>query len=98
MIKNFRDSWLEAWFVDDRRSKKIPAGIEDRLFRKLQLIDDAECDMDLRIPPGNHFEKLSGKLKNKFSIRVNSQWRLIFEWDDSNGSASNVYLDNHEYR
>lgn len=98
MIINFRDSWLEAYFVEDKRSKKIPASIDERLFRKLQLIDDAECEADLRVPPSNHFEKLSGKLKNKHSIRVNNQWRLIFEWDESNGSASNIYLDNHDYR
>jgi proteic killer suppression protein len=98
VINSFRDSWLEAYFVEDKRSKKIPASIDERLFRKLQLLDDAECDLDLRVPPSNHFEKLSGKLKNKHSIRVNNQWRLIFEWDESNASASNVYLDNHEYR
>lgn len=98
MINSFRDSWLEAYFVKDKRSKKVPANIDERLFRKLQLIDDAECDLDLKVPPSNHFEKLSGKLSNKHSIRVNKQWRLIFEWNDNQGSASNIYLDKHEYR
>ncbi len=98
MIKSFRDSWLEAYFIKDIRSKKIPANIDDRLFRKLQLIDDAESDLDLRIPPGNHFEKLSGHLDDKHSIRVNKQWRLIFEWDSDEGKATNIYFDKHEYR
>jgi len=98
VLNSFRDSWLEAYFVEDKRSKKVPANIDERLFRKLQLIDDAECDFDLRVPPSNHYEKLSGKLSNKHSIRVNRQWRLIFEWDESHGSASNIYLDKHEYR
>lgn len=98
MIKSFRNSWLEAYFVEDKHSKKVPASIDDRLFRKLQLIDDAENDLDLRIPPSNHFEKLSGNLEGKHSIRVNKQWRLIFGWDGSDGKATNIYLDKHEYK
>ncbi len=98
MIKSFRDTWLEAYFVNDIHSKKVPADIDARLFRKLQLIDDAESDLDLRIPPSNHFEKLSGRLEDKHSIRVNKQWRLIFRWVASEGKASNIYLDKHEYR
>ena len=42
------------------------------MFRKLQLLDDAICDADLRVPPSNHFEKLSGKLEDWHSIRVES--------------------------
>ena len=98
MIKSFRDAWLEAYFVNDIRSNKVPADIDARLFRKLQLIDDAESDLDLRIPPSNHFEKLIGRLDGKHSIRVNKQWRLIFNWDASEGKATNIYLDKHEYR
>src|ERR1700733_16095782 len=60
MIIGFRESWLRAFYVDDMHSRHIPSDIEDRLFRKLQLIDDATCDADLRAPPSNHFEKLRG--------------------------------------
>jgi proteic killer suppression protein len=98
MIKNFRDNWLRNFFVEDIQSKKIPADIRSRLFRKLQLLDDATSDADLRSPPSNHFEKLSGKLKDKFSIRVNNQWRIIFIWDDERGEADSIYLDNHTYK
>ena len=98
MIKSFRDSWLEAYFKEDKTSKRIPASLDDRLFRKLQLVDDAEIDADLRIPPSNHFEKLSGNLEGKHSIRINKQWRLIFEWDGSDGKATGIYLDKHEHR
>ena len=86
------------FYEHDVYSKKIPATIKDRLFRKLQIIDDATCDKDLRSPPSNHFEKLSGALNGKVSIRVNKQWRLVFVWDESTGEASDVYLDNHTYR
>ena len=98
MIGNCRDTWLWKFYEHDVHSKKIPATITDRLFRKLQIIDDATCDKDLRSPPSNHFEKLSGALSGKVSIRVNKQCCLIFVWDDSTGEASDVYLDNHTYR
>ena len=98
MIVSFRDDWLRAFFVDDMRSQRISADLETRLFRKLQMIDDATSDQDLRVPPSNHFEKLKGKLEGLHSIRVNKQWRLIFQWDGSRGEASNLYLDDHGYR
>lgn len=97
MIGSFRDKWLRDFFEREKRSRKIPADIDTRLFRKLQMIDDATCDQDLRVPPSNHFEKLSGQLQGKHSSRVNEQWRLIFEWDGSRGEASDIYLDNHKY-
>lgn len=98
MIESFRDRWLEDFFSEDVNNKRIPANLADRLFRKLQLIDDATTDADLRTPPSNHFEKLSGKLASCHSIRVNQQWRLVFEWDGEKGVATEVYLDNHSYR
>jgi len=98
MIGSFRDRWLEAFFVDDIRSKRIPASIEDRLFRKLQMLDDARTDIDLRAPPSNGFEKLSGHLTGWHSIRVNLRWRLIFQWNADTGEAWGVYLDDHSYR
>ena len=78
MVVGFRDDWLREFFVEDVRSKKIPSDLESRLFRKIQMIDDAMTDVDLRVPPGNHFEKLRGNLEGFHSIRVNRQWRLIF--------------------
>ena len=98
MIASFRDDWLRAFFVDDVRSRSIPADLESRLFRKLQMIDDAMTDQDLRVPPSNHFEKLRGNLAGLHSIRVNKQWRLIFAWDGGKGEASDIYLDDHSYR
>jgi proteic killer suppression protein len=97
MIVSFRDDGLRAFFVDDVRSRKIPTDLESRLFRKLQMIDDATTDQDLRVPPSNHFEKLRGKLEGFHSIRVNKQWRLIFRWDGGKGEASDIYLDDHSY-
>ena len=98
MIVSFRDDWLCAFFVEDMRSRNIPSDLESRLFRKLQMIDDATTDQDLRVPPGNHFEKLRGNLASFHSIRVNNQWRLVFQWNGSRGEAEGVYLDDHSYR
>jgi toxin HigB-1 len=98
MIVVFRDAWLRAFFVENVRSRRIPSDLEDRLFRKLQMIDDATTDQDLRVPPSNHFERLRGNLAGYHSIRVNRQWRLIFRWNSGRGEASDLYLDDHSYR
>lgn len=98
MIVNFRDDWLRAFFVDDVLSRRIPPDIASRLFRKLQMIDDATADQDLRVPPSNRFEKLKGHLDGWHSIRVNAKWRLVFQWDGGDGRAFDIYLDDHSYR
>src|SRR5437660_11623451 len=97
MIVSFRDDWLRDFFIEDVRSKSIPSDLESRLFRKIQMIDDATTDRDLRLPPSNHFEKLRGGLEGFRSIRVNKQWRLVFQWNGDRGEAVDVYLDNHSY-
>jgi toxin HigB-1 len=97
MIVSFRDGWLRDFFVEDIRSKRIPSDLESRLFRKIQMIDDATTDQDLRVPPSNYFEKLRGNLEGFHSICVNKQWRLIFRWNGGRGEATGVYLDDHGY-
>jgi toxin HigB-1 len=47
MILSFRDEWLRAFFVEDRQSRQVPPDLANRLFRKLQMIDDATTDQDL---------------------------------------------------
>ena len=97
MIESFRHGWLEDFFVEDKAGKRVPANIRSALFRRLQMIDDATDDRDLRPPPSNHFEKLAGQLKDYHSIRVSAKWRLIFKWDGG-GKASDLYLDPHDYK
>ncbi len=97
MILGFRDRWLREFFLHDLHSRSIPPNLESRLFRKLQMLDDATSDSDLRVPPSDHFEKLRGNLGGWYSIRVNDQWRLVFQWKGSRGEAAEVYLDNHNY-
>lgn len=72
------------------KSLKFPIDIQDIARRKLRMMNSA-CEIsDLRIPPGNRLETLKGKLKNKYSIRINDQWRIVFEW--SNGNCYNVEI------
>ncbi len=95
---NFRDKWLEDYFVRNIIGKNIPGDAKDSLFRRLQMLSVTTCENDLMVPPGNRFERLSGKLKGKCSIRVTKKWRLIFVFDPVAGEASDVYLDPHAYK
>ncbi|EJG2204565.1 type II toxin-antitoxin system RelE/ParE family toxin [Morganella morganii] len=94
-INSFRDAWLEEFFRYSTPHRKIPPSIHTTLARKLDIINAAVSYLDLRSPPGNRYEELSGKLLGYSSIRVNQQYRLIFKWMD--GKAEDLYLDPHEY-
>jgi toxin HigB-1 len=85
MIVSFRDGWLRDFFVEDIRSKRIPSDLESRLFRKIQMIDDATTDQDLRVPPSNHFEKLRAILKASIRSASTSNGGSSF-----NGMAAEV--------
>lgn len=70
--------------------KGFPREIQDIARRKLRMIHNSININDLRVPPANRLEKLSGKAKDYYSIRINDQWRIIFKW--SNGNASVVEI------
>ena len=72
------------------RSRKFPNEIQDIARRKLRMLNNSIDISDLRIPPANRLEKLSGNLKDFYSIRINKKWRIIFHW--SNGNASKVEI------
>jgi proteic killer suppression protein len=94
-IGSFRDAWLEEFFWHATPHRLIPPGIHTTLARKLDAINAAHSYRDLRSPPGNRYEELNGKLQGYSSIRINQQYRLIFQW--ANGKAEDLYLDAHEY-
>lgn len=77
MIKSFKDKETEMVFHQEF-SKKIPNDIQKIALRKLMMINVAEKLSDLKVPPGNHLEALSGDKAGKWSIRINNQWRIIF--------------------
>ena len=72
------------------RVRQMPLDIQTIGRRKLRMLNNSQDVNDLRIPPSNRLEKLTGKLKTYYSIRINNQWRIIFKW--SKGNASEVEI------
>ena len=89
MIRSFASRETERLF-QRQFSRKLPSDIQRRARVKLEILDAAERLEDMRIPPSNHLEKLSGDRKNQHSIRINNQWRICFEWRD--GDAYEVEI------
>jgi len=84
MIVSFQDSVLESFYYSgpSRKTKRVPSELHSAIRRKLDQLNSATDINDLRVPPANHLELLKGDLKGKYSIRVNSQWRIVFRWDN----------------
>ncbi len=76
------------------RVKKIPVEIQRIGRRKLRMLNNSQDKVDLRIPPSNRLEKLSGSLDRFYSIRINKQWRIIFIWEKGNASEVEI-IDYH---
>lgn len=93
MIRSFNDKKTEIIFKRGR-AKKLPPDIHKRAKRKLLLIDSANNLEDLKVLPGNRLKRLSGDLVNKWSIRINQQWRICFEWKDGDAYKVEI-LDYH---
>jgi len=89
MIKTFSDKTTAAVFADEK-VRQFPPDILQTARRKLTMLDKAERLDDLRIPPGNRLETLSGNRAGQFSIRINQQWRLCFRFE--NGNAYDVEI------
>ncbi len=83
MIVSFGNTETEQVWVGNR-VKKLPMEIQSIGRRKLRMLNNSVDIADLRIPPANRLEKLSGKLKDFYSIRINDQWRIIFKWNAGN--------------
>ena len=83
MIRSFGDKDTEKLF-NREKIKKLSQILWQRARSKLLIIHAATSEIDLAIPPGNHFEKLKGDKKGWCSIRINDQWRVIFKWEDGN--------------
>ena len=77
VLQSFRDKDTErVW----RRLRKLDESTQRMALRKLLILDAADALADLRVPPGNRLEKLRGDRADKYSIRVNRQWRICFRW------------------
>lgn len=89
MITTFHNEATEhVW--QGHFTKKLPNQIQVIARRKLRMLNNARVLDDLRIPPANSLEKLSGNRDGQWSIRINDQWRICFQWES--GSASRVEI------
>ncbi len=93
MIISLGNSDTEQVWLGNR-VKRLPLEIQNIGRRKLRMINNSVDLADLRIPPANRLEKLSGKLKDFYSIRINDQWRIIFKWSAGNASEVEI-IDYH---
>jgi proteic killer suppression protein len=89
VIRSFRDKETEKIF-NRQRSRKLPSDIQQIALRKLRMLNRSQSLQDLRVPPSNRLEKLSGDRQEQYSIRINDQWRICFIWQD--GDAYNVEI------
>ncbi len=83
MILSFKNNETQLIW-EGKVSRKLPIEIQKTARRKLRMIHNSFSLNDLRVPPGNRLEKLEDDLAGFFSIRINKQWRIIFQWDEGN--------------
>ena len=89
MIESFACKETEKIWLG-KYSRKLPTDIQARALRKLRQLDASLTLDDLRTPPSNRLEALSGDRQGQYSIRINQQWRLCFRWE--NGTAFDVKI------
>ena len=94
MIISFGSKETEKIWIGDR-VKNLPNDIQQIVRRKLRMLNNSQNLMDLRIPPSDKLEKLSGKMSDFYRIRINDQWRVVFKWEDCNASEVSI-LDYHK--
>lgn len=93
MIVSFGSKETESIW-NGTRVRKMPLEIQNTGRRKLRMLNNSQDLNDLKVPPSNRLEKLSGKLKTYYSIRINKQWRIIFKWNQGNASEVEI-IDYH---
>jgi len=89
MIKSFHSKETEKIWRGEI-STKLPPDIQRKARMRLRMINNSISLDDLRIPPSNKLEFLKGNRKGQYSIRINDQWRICFEWTE--GNAYNVEI------
>ena len=92
MILTFEDKDTESIW-NGIRVKNLPLEIQNVGRRKLRMLNNSQTITDLRIPPSNRLEKLSGNLDGFYNIRINNQWRIIFQWIE--GQSEQVKIANY---
>lgn len=97
MITNFANQATQDIYdgISSKKARKIPEFLHSKACRLMDQLDAAENLEDMKIPPGNRFEPLSGDLSEYFSVRINKQWRVIFKWDEAQNNAYDVYIGDY---
>jgi len=95
MIASFDDDATADLFhgFDTTRVRKLPQEVRKAAPRKLDMLNAAAKLDDLKAPPGNRLEALKGDLAGQHSIRINDQWRVVFQWKD--GAAHKVRITDY---
>jgi proteic killer suppression protein len=93
MVISFRSKETERIWRGES-SRVLPREIQERALRKLRQLDAATSVEDLRNPPGNRLERLTGSRAGQMSIRINDQWRLCFRWTGSDAADVEI-VDYH---
>jgi proteic killer suppression protein len=93
VIRGWKDVETEKVFSLER-SRKLPFDIQRVALRKLRMLDAATSLTDLKVPPANRLERLSGDRQGQWSIRINDQWRICLIWQDENAHAVEI-VDYH---
>ncbi|MES2702067.1 MAG: type II toxin-antitoxin system RelE/ParE family toxin [Bacteroidota bacterium] len=92
MILSFGSKETEKIW-NGQRISKLPNEIQQIGRRKLRMLNNSQNIGDLTIPPSNRLEKMLGSMKAFYSIRINDQWRIIFQWQ--NGNATEVTITDY---
>jgi proteic killer suppression protein len=92
VVRTFRNRETERLFAG-RRVRDLPPDIQSAALRKLLVLDAVNELSQLRIPPGDRLEALTGDRAGQHSIRINSQWRICFTWHE--GDAYDVEITDY---
>lgn len=98
LITSFADEETESIYngVNTKKARqRLSQTLWDKAATKLDMINKAFRLEDLKIPPNNRLEKLSGKLAGKYSVRINDQYRIVFKWDVAKREASEVEITDY---
>jgi len=93
VIRSFGNAVAEDLYIGIR-NRKLPARLQRIAMRKLRYLDNAADLNELRVPPGNRLEKLAGDRKGQYSIRINEQYRICFNWRSGNAYEVEI-IDYH---
>jgi len=96
MVQSFKNKTAEDIFhgSNTRHARKLPTNLHDKAKRLLDQLNAAPTINFLKVPPGNRLEKLSGDYKGFWSIRINEQWRIVFQWKDDDAHEISI-VDYH---